>query len=97
VTGAVLGKGMLDLPAVLRRAAGAPNLRSIILEMTAERNETELVEAVIHREREAVLESRAYFSRNCPKVFLFGAIRDRKPAFFGLQRKRGSVLEASTW
>jgi hypothetical protein len=71
VTGAVLGKGMLDLPAVLRCAAAAPNLRSIILEMTVKRDETALVEAVIHREQEAVLESRDYLLQGLSKVFSF--------------------------
>ena len=50
------------------RAAGAPNLRSIILEMTVKRNETALVEAVIHREREAVLESRDYLLQELSEV-----------------------------
>lgn len=71
VTGAVLGKGMLDLPAVLRCAAGAPNLHSIILEMTVKRNETAPVEAVIHREQEAVLESRDYLLQELSRVFPF--------------------------
>ena len=71
VTGAVLGKGMLDVPAVLRCAAGAPNLRSIILEMTVKRGETAPVDAVIHREQAAVLESRDYLVQELTKVFPF--------------------------
>jgi sugar phosphate isomerase/epimerase len=69
VTGAVLGKGMLDVPAVLRCAAGAPNLRSIILEMTVKRNETAPVDAVIHREQAAVLESKDYLVQELTKGF----------------------------
>ena len=71
VTGAVLGKGMLDVPAVLRCAAGAPNLRSIILEMTVRRDETAPVDAVIHREQAAVLESRDYLVGELSKVTFF--------------------------
>jgi hypothetical protein len=70
VTGTVLGKGMLDLPAVLRCAAGAPNLRSIILEMSVKRDETAPAEVVICRERQAVLESRDYLLRQLSKAFV---------------------------
>lgn len=76
VTGAVLGKGVLDVPAVLRCAAGAPNLRSIILEMTVKRDETAPVDAVIHWEQAAVLESRDYLVQELTKVFLYGVIPD---------------------
>jgi 3-oxoisoapionate decarboxylase len=69
VTGAVLGKGMLEVPAVLRCAAGAPNLRSIILEMTVKRDETAPIDAVIHREQEAVHESRDYLLRELSRVY----------------------------
>jgi sugar phosphate isomerase/epimerase len=72
VTGAVLGRGMLDVPAVLRcAAANAPNLRSIILEMSVKRDETAPVDAVIHREEAAVLESRDYLVQELTKVFPF--------------------------
>jgi len=72
VTGAVLGRGMLDIPALLRcAAAGAPNLRSIILEMSVKRDETAPVDAVIHREEAAVLESREYLVQELTKVFPF--------------------------
>ena len=71
VTGAVLGKGMLDVPAVLRYAAGAPNLRSIILEMSVKRDETAPADAVIHREQAAVLESRDYLVQELSKVSSF--------------------------
>jgi sugar phosphate isomerase/epimerase len=71
VTGAVLGKGTLDVPAVLRCAAGAPNLGSIILEMTVKRDETAPVDAVIHREQAAVLESRDYLVQELSKVSSF--------------------------
>ena len=71
VTGAVLGKGMLDVPAVLRCAAGAPNLRSIVLEMTVRRDEAAPVDAVIHREQAAVLESRDYLVQELSKVSSF--------------------------
>ena len=71
MTGAVLGKGMLDVPAVLRCAADAPNLRSIILEMTVKRDETAPVDAVIHREQAVVLESRDYLVQELTKVFPF--------------------------
>src|ERR1035438_8656388 len=69
MTGAVLGKGMLDVPAVLRCAADALNLRSIILEMTVKRDETAPVDAVIHREQAVVLESRDYLVQELTKVF----------------------------
>ena len=69
VTGAVLGKGRLDVPAVLRCAAGAPNLGSIILEMTVKRDETASSDAVIDREQAAVLESRDYLFQELAKVF----------------------------
>jgi sugar phosphate isomerase/epimerase len=68
VTGAVLGKGSLDVPAVLRCAFGAPNLRSIILELTVKRDETAPVDAVIRRERAAVLESRDYLVQELSRV-----------------------------
>lgn len=71
VTGAVLGKGMLNVPTVLRCAVGAPNLRSIILEMTVKRDETATVDAVIHREQAAVVESRDYLFQELPKVTSF--------------------------
>jgi hypothetical protein len=71
VTGAVLGKGMLNVPAVLRCAVGAPNLRSIILEMTVKRDETAPVDAVIHQEQAAVVESRDYLVQELPKVTSF--------------------------
>ena len=69
VTGAVLGKGRLDVSAVLRRAAGAPHLDSIVLEMTVKRDETASVDAVIHREQAMVLESRDYLVQELAKVF----------------------------
>jgi sugar phosphate isomerase/epimerase len=69
VTGTVLGKGLLDVPAVLRCAAGAPNLRSLILEMTLKRDETAPVDAVIRHEQVAVLESRDYLFQELPKHF----------------------------
>jgi sugar phosphate isomerase/epimerase len=68
VTGAVLGKGRLDVPTVLRCAADAPGLRSIILELTIKRDETAPVDAVIHREQAAVLESREYLVQELSKV-----------------------------
>ena len=68
VTGAVLGKGMLDIAAVLCCAAGAPNLRSIILEMTVKRDEAAAAEAVIAWEHAAVLESRDYLVQELSKV-----------------------------
>jgi len=71
VTGAVLGKGMLDVPAVLRCAGGAPNLRSVILEMTVKRDETAPVDAVLHREQTAVLESRDYLFQELSKISSF--------------------------
>lgn len=71
MTGAVMGKGMLDVPAVLRCAAGAPNLRSIILEMTVKRDETAPIDAVIHREQSEVLESRDYLVQELSKVSSF--------------------------
>jgi len=68
VTGAVLGKGMLDVPAVLCCASGAPNFRSIILEMTVKRDESAAVAAVIRREQAAVLESRDYLVQELSKI-----------------------------
>jgi hypothetical protein len=62
---------MLNVPAVLRCAVGAPNLRSIILEMTVKRDETAPVDAVIHQEQAAVVESRDYLVQELPKVTSF--------------------------
>jgi sugar phosphate isomerase/epimerase len=68
VTGSVLGKGLLDLEVVLRRAIRAPHLRSLMLEMSIKRDEANPVETVVQWEQEAILASRRHLLRELERV-----------------------------